>query len=347
MASIAAHVQGSDMRVLAAPDKFKGSATAAEVAAAITAAALARGHTCHELPLADGGEGTLEAFGGANRHSPVSGPDGSNVRAGWRLDGDVAVIEAARASGLQLAGGREANNAVAATTRGTGELIERAVTDGARRVIVGVGGVASTDGGAGAIEVLAPYAPFGTAGATELLVACDVQTLFVDAAPVFAAQKGASEDQVAELRERLERLQARYRETYGIDVASLPGSGAAGGLAGGLAAIGGRLVGGFDVIANQLGLDRALSDSDLVVSGEGLLDRESFAGKVVGGVIARARAQGIRCAIIVGDYQASAGAGVPTISLLRRFGARRAWSQTTACIGDAMLELLASIAAET
>src|SRR5262245_18239603 len=110
------------------------------------------GTDCNVLPLADGGEGTLDVLGGANRATPVTGPLGKPVEAGWRLDGGIAVIEAARASGLVLAGGAHGNDPVNATSRGTGELIAAAVADGAREVIVAVGGSATTDGGLGAVE---------------------------------------------------------------------------------------------------------------------------------------------------------------------------------------------------
>src|SRR5690242_6959348 len=115
------------MRVVAAPDKFRGTATAAEVAAAIARAASRAGWQCDEIPVADGGEGTLEVLGGANRLTQVNGPLGEPVRAAWRLDGTTAVIEMARASGLAVIGGAEHNDPIAATTTGTGELITAAM----------------------------------------------------------------------------------------------------------------------------------------------------------------------------------------------------------------------------
>ena len=190
-------------RVLAAPDKFRESATAHEVAGSIARGADLAGWSCHELPLADGGEGTLDALGRPNRTSPVTGPLGSPVDADWRLDGELAVIEMARASGLALAGGADRNAPLTASTRGTGELIAAALDAGATRVIVGVGGSATTDGGLGAVEAL-DWLPFNSRGAT-VEVACDVQTLFVDAASVFGPQKGASAADVVELTERLRR----------------------------------------------------------------------------------------------------------------------------------------------
>ena len=147
--------------ILAAPDKFRGSASAREVAAGVAAAADAVGWSCVQLPLADGGEGTLDAFGGANRSTTVTGPLGGRVDAEWRLGDDgVAVVESALASGLVLAGGAEGNDPVRATSRGTGQLVAAAIAGGARRVIVSLGGSATTDGGLATVEELDAYAPF-------------------------------------------------------------------------------------------------------------------------------------------------------------------------------------------
>ena len=143
--------------------------------------------------MSDGGEGLLDVFGGGNRTTVVTGPLGSPVEAAWRIDRRTAVIEMARASGLVLAGGAEGNDPLAATTRGTGELIAKAIEQGARTVLVGLGGSATTDGGLGAIEALGSPARLGP---IDLQVACDVRTRFVDAAAVFAPQKGATPAQV-------------------------------------------------------------------------------------------------------------------------------------------------------
>ncbi len=223
------------VHVVAAPDKFRGTATAAEVASAIAEAVEALGHTCTTVPMADGGEGTLEVLGGANRVTTVTGPLGRPVDASWRLDRRSAVIEMAQASGLELAGGAEGNDPIGATTSGTGELISIAVESGATRVLVGVGGSATTDGGLGALQALFPLQRLR---GVELVVACDVRTSFVDAAAVFGPQKGASPSQVELLTRRLERLADVYVHDHGVDVRPLVGGGAAGGLAGGLAAAG-------------------------------------------------------------------------------------------------------------
>src|SRR5207244_9179949 len=271
-------------RAVAGPGKFKGTATATEIAAAIAAAAEARGWNCDQVPVADGGEGTLEALGalgGRIRRSQVMGPLGDPVIAEWRLSRELAVVEMARASGLALVGGAEGNDPLAANTYGAGELISAAVDAGATEVIVGVGGSATTDGGLGAVRALEPHRRLR---GVDLVVACDVELAFVEAAEVFAPQKGASPAQVALLRRRLERLAQVYEEDYGVDVRDIPGSGAAGGLAGGLAALGAVLVPGFEVVAETIELAERMEGVDLVVAGEGFLDEQSFRGKAVGGV---------------------------------------------------------------
>lgn len=328
------------VRLLAAPDKFRGTATAAEVAAATQRAARRFGWESEAIPLADGGEGTLEVLGGANRESLVTGPLGDPVRAGWRLDGRTAVIEMARAAGLVLVGGAQDNDPIGASTAGVGELITHALEAGAKRIVVTVGGSATTDGGYGAIQALQPLPRLR---GIELVVACDVRTLFVDAAAVFAPQKGASPAVVELLRRRLDRLAQLYQERYGRDVSSLVGGGAAGGLAGGLAAIGARLVGGFDLVSEELDLEVAVERCDVVVTGEGYLDEQSFEGKVVGGVAGLAQGCGVRLLVICGDAAPEVQGRVPTVSLVARFGEQRAFEDTTACVEEAVSEFLANL----
>jgi|tagenome__1003787_1003787.scaffolds.fasta_scaffold20838245_2 glycerate kinase len=320
--------------LLAAPDKFRGSATAPEVAAAIAAAAEAAGWACVQLPLADGGEGTLDAFGGANRTTTVTGPLATPVDAPWRMGDDgVAVIESARASGLDLAGGAEGNDPVGATSRGTGELVAAAVAEGARRIIVSLGGSATTDGGFDTVEVLEAYAPFdGREGRPDMLVACDVRTPFRDAAVVFGPQKGASPEQIVELTGRLDRLAALYRQRYRVDLSTVPGSGAAGGLGGALAALGARLVPGFDLIAEHTGLADAVRGADAVVTGEGKLDAESFNGKVVGGVVELARRHGVPALVVAGVVAEEVAGRVASVSLLDEFGPEASWGDPLGCV---------------
>ncbi|HKA82416.1 MAG TPA: glycerate kinase [Acidimicrobiales bacterium] len=320
------------MRVVAAPDKLRGTATARDVAAAVGRAAAVVGWECDQLPLADGGEGTLEVLGGPNRATTVTGPLGDPVRAEWRLDGRTAVIEMAGASGLGLVGGPDGNDPVAASTVGTGELIGTAVDSGARRVLVGLGGSATTDGGLGALRALYPLHRLG---GVELVALCDVRTRFVDAAGVFAPQKGASPAQVELLRRRLDRLADVYRADYGVDVRGLDGSGAAGGLGGGLAVAGASLVPGFDAVADELDLHDLLDGADLVITAEGFLDRQSFEGKVIGGVVGLAAPLGVPCVAIVGevvDDLDPPDKPLEVVSLVERFGRERARHDTLACI---------------
>ncbi len=325
------------MRVLAAVDKFKGTATAAQVAAAIGHACWELGHDCVELPVADGGEGTLEALGGPNRTSTVTGPLGDPVRAEWRFHRGTAVIEMARASGLTLVGGAAANDAMAATTTGTGELIDQALDLGAKRIIVCLGGSATTDGGLGCIRAItSPH----RLKAVQLLVACDVETRFLDAARVFAPQKGATPAQVDMLGGRLERLAQMYQEQYGVDVRATPGGGAAGGLAGGLVALGGRLLAGFDLVADELDLHDAVRNADLVITGEGYLDEQSFEGKVVGGVQALCAEAGRDVAAIVGDAAPEVHERIRHASLTHLFGRERALREPLWCIEHAATQLL-------
>jgi len=320
------------VRVLVAPDKFRGTATAAQAAEALAGGMTAAGHDVTQMPLADGGEGTLEALGGPNRTTTVTGPLGDPVEAAWRMAGRRAVVEMARCSGLELVGGAEDNDAVAASTHGTGELIAHALDLGARDIVVGVGGSATTDGGLGALRALFPLHRLR---GVDMTVACDVRTRFVDAAAVFGPQKGATPAEVEFLTRRLERLAEVYLEDYGLDVTSLEGGGAAGGLAGGLACVGADLVPGFDLIADRLDLDEAIAAADLVVTGEGFLDEESFDGKVVGGVAELAAAEGVPVVAVVGECFDGAEDRIATVSLVGEFGRDRALSDTIACLAAA------------
>jgi glycerate 2-kinase len=325
------------MPLLAAPDKFRGTLTAREAAAAIAAGAARAGWSAVELPLADGGEGTLEVLGGGNQRAIVTGPLGDPVEAQLHLeDDDTAIIEAALACGLSIAGGPERNDPVGATSRGVGELIATALAEGADRIVVTVGGVASTDGGLGAVEILRPLLPLPV----PLEVACDVEAPFLAAAGVFAPQKGATTEQVAVLRARLEDLAHRYRDELGFDVREVAGSGAGGGLAGGLAAIGGRLVSGFDLVADRLGLDERLQEADLVVTGEGRLDETSFTGKVVGRVLARAANAGVEALVVAGEVAAESP--VQAVSLVERCGRDRSLADAAQCLSGVVAEILAT-----
>jgi glycerate kinase len=305
-----------DAPVLCCPDKFRGSLTAREAAEALARGVERAGRPAACLPLADGGEGTLDVLcpdPADRRWSRVTGPLGELVDAEWGMREGTAVVEMARASGHALV--RGANDPLRATTRGTGELIRAALDAGANRVIVGMGGSATTDGGLGALEALG----FDLRGA-EVEVACDVSTRFRDAPRVFGPQKGATTDDIAVLERRLDELVARYRRTLGIDVDGLPGGGAAGGLAGGLAAAGARLVPGAALVATVAGLDDALATASLAITGEGRFDPPSLEGKVVGHVIGAARATGTPVAVVAGDAAGEPPPDVPLATLVELAG---------------------------
>ena len=322
-----------------APDKVRGTASASQAVAALTAGLQALGHEAIACPLADGGEGLLEVLGGANRITTVTGPLGDPVEAAWRFVGRSAVIEMALASGLGLVGGAEHNDAVAASTFGTGELISAALEAGAKKIVVGLGGSATTDGGLGALRALEPLHRLR---GVELNVACDVGVRFVQAAQLFGPQKGATPSQVKLLERRLERLLQVYENDYGVQVGDLVGGGAAGGLAGGLACLGASLLSGFDLVSEYLGLDELIESADLVITGEGFLDAESFEGKVVGGVTDLANRLDVPVVAVVGEAFDAAQTLVPTVSLVEQFGRERAMGDTLACLQEA-----ASLAVET
>lgn len=338
------------MDAVACPDKFRGTLTAAGAAAAM-AAGLRRGgiESVVEIPLADGGEGTLDALlaarGGARRTARVTGPLGEPVDAEWgRLRDGTAVVEMAQASGLELVRGRK--DPLRASSRGTGELIAAAARAGATRIIVGVGGSACTDGGLAAVEALG-----WSLKGLDVTVACDVSTPFLDAAAVYGPQKGASPAQVGLLSRRLEQLAGVYLDRTGVDVRELAGAGAAGGLAGGLAAIGAELEPGFEVVAGAAGLESALEGADLVVTGEGRLDETSFQGKTVGGVLEWAADLGVpHRGVIAGQItdeareEVSVLGDVRLLSLTDRvWQAGETFARTALLVEEAAVELARSV----
>ena len=288
------------LSALVAPDSFKGTFSAREVAAAIAGGLREGGVDAAEMPVADGGEGTMDALlatlEGELRTVEVSDPLGNPVVAAFALlgDGRTAFVECAQASGMGLVP-EEDIDAVAASTRGTGELIAAACEAGAETVLVGVGGSATTDGGAGAVSAV------NEAGVRpKLEVVCDVRTPFEDAPKVFAPQKGASPEQVEELELRLQAL----AESAPKDPRGVAMTGAAGGLSGGLwAHLGAKLVPGAPYVLDRLGFDDAMRTAAFVVTGEGRLDRQTLAGKIVGEVATRARQSGVRCHAVVGGRE--------------------------------------------
>ena len=287
--------------VLVAPDSFKGTFRAAEVAGAIgrglERAGLMPPDVC---PLADGGEGTMEALmlalGGETVGASVHDPLGRPLEAAFGLveDGATAVVEMAAASGLALVDPAE-RDAWAASTYGTGELICAAVDAGAAVVLLGIGGSATTDGGAGALEAIEEH---GGLGGARIVVLCDVRTPFERAPAVFGPQKGADPALVARLEARLAELAARLpRDPRGV-----PMTGAAGGLSGGLwAAHGAQLEPGAPWILDALDFDARMRAARAVVTGEGRLDEQTLEGKLVGEIGTRTRQAGVPLHAIVGS----------------------------------------------
>jgi glycerate kinase len=292
-------------QVLVAPDSFKGTLSSRQVAEAVGRGLQQGGLEVDLCSVADGGEGTLEALAGPLElervAATVSDPLGRPVRAQFgfvqpRRGRPVAVIESAQASGLTLVAASD-RDPLAASTYGTGELIAAAVAAGARDVYVAVGGSATTDGGAGALEAIELG---GGLGGVRLVVLCDVRTSFEDAARVFAPQKGADAEQVRRLTQRLGRLAGRLAR----DPRGIPMTGAAGGLAGGLwAELGAELVSGAAFVLDLVELDRRMRVARAVVTGEGRLDHQSLAGKLLSEVATRGRQAGVPCHAVVGGNE--------------------------------------------
>lgn len=333
--------------VVACFDKFRMTATAPDLCRVVADVAWEQNWDARVRPMADGGEGTIEALhaqGGVLQTTTVTGPLGAPVEAVWLLRGRTAFIEMARASGLALVGGPQGNRPLDATTYGTGQLLNAALATGAKRIVVALGGSATTDGGLGALDAMAPLARFR---GTELVVACDVETVFVDAAESFGPQKGATPAQIGLLRRRLEQLADRYLAERGIDVRAVNGSGAAGGLAGALASLGASITSGFGFVADEAGLADAMAGASLIVTGEGRLDEESFNGKVVGGVCLMARTAGVPVVIVAGAVDpelvipAELGDTIARIvSLTDLFGPDRAWNEPLSCVRECVPTLL-------
>lgn len=294
------------MRTLIAPDKFKGTLSAEQVVAAIAAGLPAEGET-DICSLGDGGEGTaaalLAAVGGEwieRRSSDALGRP-VDCRIAMLADG-TAALDVADAIGLWRCAEDE-RDPLGASSAGAGRLIAAAIEAGARTVLVGCGGTATTDGGLGALAEFDP-------GAAEIVCLCDTRLPFGQAADVFAPQKGAGPDEVAELAERLANVAVELPH----DPRRLPFTGAGGGLSGGLWAHGARLVGGARHVLAAAGFDSRLERAELVITGEGRLDATSFNGKLVGEVAARSRDRGVSCwAIVAGtelDGSDLAGSGL-------------------------------------
>jgi glycerate kinase len=346
--------------LVVAPDKFRGTASAAEAAAASAGAARRSGWTADEVPMSDGGEGLLEALGGEARRSRVVGPLGRPVVAEWRMlertndSVATAVIEMSKVAGRALVPQPQGEDPVNADTTGVGQLLLAARDAGAGRIVIGCGGSATTDGGWGAYTEVITSVPVGgrqphPLAGLDLVVACDVTTPFLDAAKVFAPQKGANRAQITRLTKRLETVAARYRDQAHVDVTSIPGAGAAGGLAGGLVALGAHIEPGLDYVAGLTHLAERMATADLVITGEGHVDPPSFEGKVPGGVLHLARTRPLPAGpvpvVCIGggaDHACLADPpeGLQIISLSSQFGRERARAETLGLIAEVTTRLL-------
>lgn len=322
-------------KIVIAPDKFKFSLTARQASNAI---ALGIGSKVKKklIPLSDGGDGMLEVLiARPNMISTVTGPYGNTVRAKWHFSKGEAVIESAKVCGLQLVYDNGLKDPLNATTKGVGEVIKQAIDMGAYRIIVGIGGTATTDGGYAMItELDEHYRNLGV----DVVALCDVRTKFLKAAQEFGPQKGASKNEVELLNRRLRALLKQYQEKYGINVDILR-SGAGGGLAGGLYAFfGAELVDGAAYISQRKNLESELLGADLVITGEGRLDSHSFQGKVVGHVVKLANEMGVPVAVIAGSVSEGLTWDKDEFiffSLSDHFGAERALNQAKFCLAEA------------
>jgi glycerate kinase len=373
------------VRVLIAPDKFRGTLDAAAAADAM-AKGWRRGDPSAQvetIPMADGGEGTLDALvaalGGRRVAATVQGPLGDPVEAEYGLapsdQGQLAIVEMARASGLALLAPSR-RDPLRTSTWGTGELIRMACREGARRVVVCIGGSATVDGGAGlaqavgirlldgsggelrpggaALQELARIDARGldpTVGATTFVVATDVDNPLIGptgAAAVYGPQKGASPEDVVVLDRALAHFAAVVHRDLGIDVRHIPGAGAAGGLGAGLVAfLGARLRPGVEVVMEAVRLRERLEDADVVVTGEGSFDAQSMRGKAPAGVLQAAAEAGVSAIVIAGRVEVPPPPPARAFALAERFGLQASFSRTARLLEDLAAEVAADLRAGT
>jgi glycerate 2-kinase len=293
------------VNALVSPASLKGVLSGGEAAAALAEGFRAAGAAAQEVPVADGGEGTLDvihrALGGEWRTAAVSGPMGGEVQARWLLLADgVAAVESAEAIGLGLVL-EEERDVLRASSRGLGELIHEAMDADPAELVVFLGGVATVDGGIGLMEVLGGFR-------VPVRAACDVRSPLGDAVWVYAAQKGARPDQLPELERRL-----LAKERLAL-VASLPGAGAAGGIGAALAALGAELVEGAPLVLELVDYAGRLDGADFVVTGEGTVDATTFAGKAPSAVLEAAAERGLR-SVLFGGRVVESPDGIETHAL--------------------------------
>ena len=293
-------------KIVIACDSYKGCLSSSEVARAAAEGVAEVYPDCEivRLAVADGGEGTVDALvetlGGHLECAEVSDPLGRPVKAAYGIAGDLAIIESAAACGLTLLT-KEERNPLITTTKGLGELILAAIDNGCRRFLIGLGGSATNDGGMGMIST---DGFLERARGLSFTVACDVDTPYIGAhgaSRVFGPQKGASEEDVEILEERLRGYALKILEDTGIDVSNMAGAGAAGGLGGAFRAyLGAELKRGVDLVLDQIDFDSAIEGADLVITGEGCSDYQTLKGKTASGVLERAERAGVPVALVSG-----------------------------------------------
>ena len=359
------------MRIIVAPDKFRGTLTARQAAEAFATGWRRQrpGDDLDLVPMADGGEGTMDALvdalSGRIERATVSGPLGDPVDAAFGIastaDGVLGVVEMARASGLALLDPAR-RDPLRTSTRGTGELIARSIEAGARRLVVCIGGSATNDGGAGMAAALgarfldASGTPLTDGGAelgalahidlsalhaglarVSVTGACDVDNPLTGpsgASEIYGPQKGASRDDIVTLDRALGHLATVVERDLGVNLRDEPGAGAAGGLGFGLMAFcGAKLHPGVQVVMDAVRLGDRIAGADLVITGEGSLDEQSLHGKVPAGVLTACQLAGVPVAIVCG--RATIELEVPVISLVERVGERASLAETRTALIDA------------
>ena len=293
-------------KIVIACDSYKGCLSSSDVANAAAHGVAEVYPDCEvvKLAVADGGEGTVEALvdtlGGHLEWAEVSDPLGRPVRAAYGVAGDLAIIESAAACGLTLLT-KEERNPLVTSTKGLGELIMAAIDKGCRKFLIGLGGSATNDGGMGMIRAEGFLEK--TKG-MKFTVACDVDTPYIGehgASRVFGPQKGAAEQDVEILEERLGGYALTILKETGVDVRDMAGAGAAGGLGGAFRAyLGAELKRGVDLVLDQIDFDSKIHGADLVITGEGCSDYQTLKGKTASGVLERAKRQGIPVALVSG-----------------------------------------------
>jgi glycerate kinase len=329
--------------VLAAMDKFRGTATARDLCDAISRAAVDHDRGSDAQPMSDGGEGFRDAFVGEEKTIEVPGPLGAVVPAKVTMvpssSGPFAVLEVSQVIGRHLLESPTRGQAMEASSAGVGHLIVACANLGARRVLIGCGGSATSDGGLGCYQVLRDAGGLPV----PVTVATDVTARF-SGARRYAEQKGVDPRDLGLLDRRLEEVRALYLGETGVDVELLERSGASGGVPGALAALGGVLVSGFDAVAEAVHLGERLRRSSLVVTGEGRFDMGSLEGKVVVGVAALVK-QGTALLVVCGSIDDKAAQlflrRYPTatmVSLVERFGETRAHSDVVRCVVSIVTE---------